>query len=250
MLVVLMLNARSLHSPVEFRFTCSSTEGAVLVLPNGASSEDLYYLQNLEGYIRQHALSLCEHAYGLLGSRAEAGLYLITGHEKCNNWGLGSYSNAMSGTRMSLTFTPTNIAPDGTVEYEAHVAGNINKRVHKPEGDNPANQCVFLRGYKLTLCSKLMERIIVGRVRISEIVPPKPGSEGGLGGTLGASLGGWVSWLVGGNRVGNQAHHHQSITSEGTHVVVESFPNFSEVRFFGFWFTFSTQFISPSRIIH
>jgi hypothetical protein len=227
-----MSNARSLHSPVGFQFTCLPTEGAILVLPNGASSEDLRYRQDLERYIRRHALSLCEHAYGLLGSGAEAGLYLITGHEKCNNWGLGSYSNAMPGTRMSLTFTPTNITSGGTVEYEAHVTGNINKRVHKPEGDNPANQCVFLRGYKLALCRNLMERILVGKVRISDVVPPKPVNEGGLGGTLGATtLGGGLSWLVGGNRVGSQPHLGESTASDGTYVTVESFPEFSEARF-------------------
>jgi hypothetical protein len=138
---------------------------------------------------------------------------------------------------MSLTFTPANITAGGTVEYEALVAGNIKTRVHKPQGHNPTNQCVFLRGYKLTLCRNLVERLLVGRVRISDIVPPRPGNEGGLSGTLGANLSGWSSWFIGGNHGGNQPQHDETqvpITSAGTHVVVESFPDFSEVRFPGF----------------
>jgi hypothetical protein len=233
--VVLIFEDRSSYSPVEFQFTCSSTEGAVLVLPNGASTEDLYYRQDLEGYIRCHALSFCEHAYGLLGSGAGTGLYLITGHEKCNNWCLGSYSNAMSGTGMSLTFASTGIASGGTVEYEAHVAGNIDTRAHKPEGDNPANQCVFLRGYKLMLCRNLMERILVGQITISDIVPPKPDNERALSGTLGEKLSRWSSWFVGGTRGGNQPHDDElqvPATNADTHVLVESFPDSLEVRFF------------------
>jgi hypothetical protein len=198
-----MLTARSSHDPVEFRFTCLPTEGAVLVLPNGASSEDLCYHHDLEAYIRCHVVSWCEHVYGTLGLGPRAGpLYLITGHDKGDNWCLGSYSNAVSGAGMSssLTFAPGDVTPGGTVLYSAHVTGNMDTRTHVPEGDNPANQCLFLRGYKLTLRRNLMERILVGTVKISDIVPPKPGNKGRLSRTFGAkTMGRCFSWLVGGN---------------------------------------------------
>jgi hypothetical protein len=153
---------------------------------------------------------------------------------------------------MSLTFAPSDNPSGGTMEYEARVAGSMDTRAHKPEGDNPANQCVFLRGYKLTLCRNFVERLLVGRVRISDIVPPKPRNEGGLAGTLGDTLSRWYSWFIGGNREGNQPQcdgPQVPTTSAGTHVVIEGFPDFSEVRFHGFRLTFFIQFISPSCII-
>jgi hypothetical protein len=229
------LNARSSRDPAEFRFTCLSAEGAVLVLPNGASSEDLCYRQNLEEYIRRHVVSWYELVYGTVGLEAAAGpLYLVTGHDKSDNWCLGSYSNAVSRAALSLTFTPTDVAIGGTVLYSRHVAGNIDTRTHRPRGENPANQCVFIRGYKLTLCTNLMEKIFVGRVKVSDIVPPKSGNGNGLSGTIGTTtLGGWFSWLVGGDHGRIQPQHdepHIPATSDGTGVIVESFPDFPEVR--------------------
>jgi hypothetical protein len=209
------------------------------VLPNGASTEDLCYRRDLEAYIRRHVLSWYQHIYGTLGLEAGAGpLYLITGHDKSNNWCLGSYGISATGTGMSLRFIPTDLTAGGTVVYSAHVIGNIDTRTHVPEGDNPENQCIFIRGYKMTLCRNLMERIFVGQVKISDIVPPKPGSEGGVAGNLGATaLGGFFSWLVGGNRGGNQQQRDAAqvpTASDGLNVIVESFPDLHNVRSFNF----------------
>jgi hypothetical protein len=230
-----MPNTRSSHNPAEFRFACLPTEGAVLVLPNGASSEDLLYRQNLEEYIRRHAVHWYEHVYGTIGLEAAAGpLYLVTGYDKSDNWCLGSYSNAVSGTGMSLAFAPTDVAISGTVLFFSHVAGNIDTRIHQPREENRANQCVFIRGYKLTLCTNLMEKIFGGRVRVSHIVPLKSGNGDKFIGARGTTrLGRWVSWLVGGNGGRIQSQHdepHVRNASDGTGVMVESFPDFPEVR--------------------
>jgi hypothetical protein len=140
------------------------------------------------------------------------------------------------------------------VLYSPHVAGNIDTRIHRPRGENSANQCVFIRGYKLTLCKNLIERIFVGRVRVSDIVPLKSSNGDGLGGTLGATtLGQWFSWLVGGNSGRIQPRHdepHVPTTSDGAGVIVESFPDFPEVRHSGSPCLFSVLNIYPSLIIH
>jgi hypothetical protein len=244
------LNSRSSRDPAEFQFTCLSTEGAVLVLPNGASSEDLCYRQNLEAYIRRHAVNWYEHVYGPVGLEAAAGpLYLVTGHDKSNNWCLGSYSGAVSRTGMSLTFTPTDVAIGGTVLYSPHIAGNVDTRTHQPRGGNSTNQCVFIRGYKLTLCTSLMEKIFVGQVKVSDIVPPKSGNGDGFGGALGTTtLGRGVSWLVGGNGGRNQPQNDEphNPTSDGTGIIVESFPDFPEVRHPGSTCLFQFQTFLPA----
>jgi hypothetical protein len=161
-------------------------------------------------------------------------LYLVTGHDKSDNWCLGSYSNAVSGTAMSLTFAPTDVVIGETVQYSPRVTGSIDTRTHRPRGDNPPNQCIFIRGYKLTLCTNLMEKIFVGQVKVSDIVPPKSGNGHGFFGARGTTrLGRWVSWLVGGNGGRIQSRHdepHVHNASDGTGVMVEGFPDFPEVR--------------------
>jgi hypothetical protein len=129
---------------------------------------------------------------------------------------------------MSLTFAPTDVVIGETVLYSPRVTGSIDTRTHRPRGDSPPNQCVFIRGYKLTLCTNLMEKIFVGQVKVSDIVPPKSGNGDSFIGSLGTTtLGQWVSWLVGGNGGRIQPQHDEPHVRNA---IVENFPDFPEVR--------------------
>jgi hypothetical protein len=217
---------------IDFLLTCSPTEGAVLALPDGASRKDLSYRHHIQAYARGHAISWFEHVYGTLGLESEAGpLYLVTGHDKCHNWCVASYTNAPVEAEMSLIFAPT-VDADGASRYTYWYSGNMDARTSTPGQNRFANQCVFIRGYKLTLCKSLIEKIFGGRVKVSDIVPPNP-DTGGLGPTPGTrTLNLWSPWFVGGSPGG---HQHQLAEPQdpapGPRIAVDSFPQLSEVSF-------------------
>lgn len=81
-------------------FESSSTEGAVLVLPDGGLRKDLSVVTHtiVKRYAEKHALSWRDLAGGCNS------LYLLTGVDKTASWGIASYSNASRDGRISLEF--------------------------------------------------------------------------------------------------------------------------------------------------
>ena len=172
------------------------------MLPNGASRTDLRFRGELLEYARQHVISWHEYVYRTLGLEVEAGpLYLITGFDKCDNWCLASYVNIPPNAGVSLAFTPIPNSPGATILYSSHVSGAISSRTFSP-GDNRASQCAFIRGYKMMLSRTLIEKILSGPIKISDIVSSSTGvsmraSSGGVSGV--AAIGRWLSWMTGGS---------------------------------------------------
>ena len=211
-------------------------EGALLVLPNGAARQDLFFLNNIQEYARRNVLSWFLHVHGTLGLEAEAGpLYLVTGHDKCENWCVGSYTNLSTDIGLPLSFTPHGINDGGIVLYSPADPGSIDTRAFAEEEGNSANQCIFIRGYKMTLCKSLLERIVMGPVKITDIVPPKPENvaEGGWGSiSRETTFGRLFSWFSGDNRGGGQQQQlKHSLGTVDDKAIVESFPHFPEVIF-------------------
>jgi len=102
-----------------FHFESSSTEGAVLVLPEGALRADLTAMAKVKfrDEADNHAFSWRNFAKG--GSANQSGptsLYLITGVDKTTSWGIASYCNASSDRNMSLKFKTASVI-SGSVQY-------------------------------------------------------------------------------------------------------------------------------------
>ena len=100
--------------PVLFEFDCAPSDGAVLVLPHGASQTNLRFRRHLQEYARQNVLSWYEYAYGTLGLEVEAGpLILITGYDKCKSWCVASYANIPPERAVSLSFAHRGVTFGG-----------------------------------------------------------------------------------------------------------------------------------------
>lgn len=102
-----------------FHFEPSSTEGAVLVLPEGALRADLTAMAKVKfrDEADNHAFSWCNFAKG--GSTNQLGpssLYLITGVDKTTSWGIASYTNASGDRSMSLMFKTASVI-SGSIRY-------------------------------------------------------------------------------------------------------------------------------------
>ena len=161
--------ACSQSRPLEY--DCSAPEGAILVLPIGASRTNLASRarSRLLAHAREQALNWLEWVYGSL-DYADS-LYLITGCDKCRNFCLASYSN-LPVVQDPLIFTPTSNQGD-LVQYDSQTPGIINMRTFLPDDQSSGKQTVFIRGYKIQACRTLRERLLQGSVKITDIMSEK-----------------------------------------------------------------------------
>jgi hypothetical protein len=144
------------------------------MLPDGASRIDLSCRKDLFKHAQKHGPSWCEHVYGTLGlDDDEAGpLYLVTGADKCRNWCLGSYTH--SSRKRKLRFTPQTIVTScGMQLYSWEASGFADTSTFAPE--DTANilrdQCVFIRGYRITPSPKLIGRILAASKKGVDVSP-------------------------------------------------------------------------------
>ncbi|KIM73008.1 hypothetical protein PILCRDRAFT_99351 [Piloderma croceum F 1598] len=103
------------HIPVTigggFSFTCSSTEGAVLTLPEGASRVDLDEMATLRDQAFKHGQAWYQYARLERGREFDNGaFYLITGCDQAKCWGIASVSNISGACAVSLMFTAAQLS--------------------------------------------------------------------------------------------------------------------------------------------
>ncbi|KIJ91983.1 hypothetical protein K443DRAFT_685539 [Laccaria amethystina LaAM-08-1] len=78
-------------------FHCSDSDGALLVMPQGAHEEDLRNISKFRSYTSLHAESWYQYANGPCGREiGNAKLHLVTGCDKTTSWGIAAYSHAQS----------------------------------------------------------------------------------------------------------------------------------------------------------
>ncbi|KAJ7826201.1 hypothetical protein B0H14DRAFT_2368296, partial [Mycena olivaceomarginata] len=76
----------------DFVFSCGAPQGAVLALPCGAQLKKLENLETVRAYAATHAASWYKHIKGARGRELDNGsLYLVTGCEKAESWGMASF---------------------------------------------------------------------------------------------------------------------------------------------------------------
>ncbi|KIM91599.1 hypothetical protein PILCRDRAFT_57789 [Piloderma croceum F 1598] len=163
-------------------FTSALSEAAILALPSGASRQDLLDINKFRGHAIENAIRWYEFVNGNLGREAPNGsLYLVTGCDKSTTWGIASVAGATQVNGPSLRFTaaqPHQAGAEYTHSWETHCPATV--RIG-PSGLSPLqNQCVFLRGFKLTL----REGPMADPAKVSPILNAKPHRilPGGKGG--------------------------------------------------------------------
>ncbi|KAH9484558.1 hypothetical protein JR316_0004040 [Psilocybe cubensis] len=97
-------------SPLDISFTVKSREGAIMVLPNGASRQDLISTGHIRDYVRKHALAW----YSFLNDPScivcpNGTLYVITGVDTSDAWGVACSSESYTdkGTVAQIRYKPT-----------------------------------------------------------------------------------------------------------------------------------------------
>ncbi|KAJ7672364.1 hypothetical protein DFH06DRAFT_1363139 [Mycena polygramma] len=157
----------------DFGFGCDALQGAVLALPDGALLQKLTNVENMRTYAAEHADSWYKYINGARGRGISNGdLYLVTGCEKAQSWGMASFRAARHEFR--IFFKPTIIPGSAYNPYSwsgLHGQRNPSRRkCHNPHSTNdPANQTTFVHGFSIFLPTGVWGKLF-GTVQTSSIV--------------------------------------------------------------------------------
>ncbi|KAF5368014.1 hypothetical protein D9758_004371 [Tetrapyrgos nigripes] len=154
-------------------FTSSVQEGALLVLPEGASTFDLQNQRDFYNYANNHALAWYKHVNGVLGYEAENGsLYLVTGCDKSRCWGTAAFS-CDNPEDVYIELIPRKFHQHSSLpqyRFGARRAADVNI-APDPEQQNSAQAgCTFVRGFRVAVRPKFLNRMMGQTVEISSIM--------------------------------------------------------------------------------
>jgi hypothetical protein len=98
-----------------FRFTCASSEGAILLLPDGACR---YNLRAKINVFRKHAIDNAIRWYQFADEKGRdipnGSLILVTGCDMAVSWGVASFSGPDGDSSAELNFIPSHVIEDTT----------------------------------------------------------------------------------------------------------------------------------------
>ena len=121
----------------------TSSEGAILILPEGASLselEDKVLLGEIRGYAARFAPEWCKSAQG------RDTLYLITAVFKSKSWALGAFSRGSDGREILVHRRSCGDSFSYRWESELNVDNPVT-----PINNSYLNQAVFIKGFKMTV---------------------------------------------------------------------------------------------------
>lgn len=186
------MSFRYLHAGIGagIHFTCSSSQGAILLLPDGASRVDLRNLKKFRSHAAKNALAWYEYVNGSLGREAANGsLYLVTGCDKATSWGVASFSHASKESGVSLKFTAAKLV-EGSASYAyswetySPAAVRTGPKRGTVAHDQPQNQCAFIRGFKLSVREGVFAPL-KGAAKVSSVLDsPNDSGSGQQGGYI------------------------------------------------------------------
>jgi len=135
----------------EFTVETIAREGAILVLPDGASREDLVSTSNLTKYIEKHALDWHNFMFKQAPTSASmipnGSLYLVTGCDKSRSWSTVAIPSGLgyAGDKIQMTFKK-----DWWMSNDLARTNTLRKG---EEGDK--NFAVILRGIRISLSNRV-----------------------------------------------------------------------------------------------
>ncbi|KAF9473884.1 hypothetical protein BDN70DRAFT_997417 [Pholiota conissans] len=95
---------RKSDSPLKFEFVTSETEGAVLILPNGATREELVDPSMIHAYVKEHAVSWYQYLNGNSENTTESPiangtLWVVTSVDRTDSWAMATFPSQDVGVR-------------------------------------------------------------------------------------------------------------------------------------------------------
>jgi len=166
---------------LDYQFTPPSEKGAILILPEGATSENLLNLRGVTEEAQANAESWYRYAYLERGRTAinNDSLFLITGFRKASSWAIAAFSDADRSAGLQGRFTAGNIINgDVAGAYSWQVSKSIHCRVGPKAGYdvNKLNQTIAICGFKIALRKSFFDSMFSrNRVKV-EVTRELPGT--------------------------------------------------------------------------
>ncbi|KAJ7721272.1 hypothetical protein B0H16DRAFT_1791586 [Mycena metata] len=148
-------NVFSPLSAAVIELSTTSTQTAVLLLPDGGSRLDLRFLDTFRDLAIKHAQGWYAFVTGL-GTMIENGdLYLITGVNKSISWGVAAERSHTEDGGISLKLSAAQVGSAGgshAWSWEVNSTfADMGPRRPPGEAQSTENQTVFLRGYRIAI---------------------------------------------------------------------------------------------------
>ncbi|PBK66329.1 hypothetical protein ARMSODRAFT_890651 [Armillaria solidipes] len=159
-----------------FEFSTSKAEAAILMLPDGGNRYDTKHRSLFQQYATENALSWYIYANSLdhLARQAPNGsLYLVTGCDKTRSWGAAAVSRPSESHTISFRFVVGPIM-EGRITLQTSCSTHIgaDTRIYPDHPDSTPqqdNQCIFMRGFTITVREKSLMKKLFGPVQLKAI---------------------------------------------------------------------------------
>jgi len=161
----------------DFAFQTTGGEGAVLVMPDGALSEDLRQYKLVEKYIADNAKSWYEYVESdECGMPTENGdIRVVVGMDKVSSWGMATFENVDIEQPLQFEFKDDGRGSHTrTYKWDRIVTGRagppeeeIRDLLQGPDTSPLRNQCVFVRTLNVSVAGKVRDELAVYEVRAS-----------------------------------------------------------------------------------
>ncbi|KAJ7067422.1 hypothetical protein C8F01DRAFT_667529 [Mycena amicta] len=168
-----------------------SKVGAALVLPQGASRENLLPVARFRNHVQRHAeqwyafaqtsgfhpepLPTSAANHNGHGNNDEDALFVVTGCDKTSAWGIATASSLSASVGFSLKVALVGLV-EGTLEpkFEWHQTSSATIRTSShsdADALGPENQCVFVRGFFVPRRPRIMTwRYVLNRL-LARLIP-------------------------------------------------------------------------------
>ena len=150
----------SISRPPTFQCSLEHDEGAVLVLPKGATVYQASYLESFRIHASRHALTWYKYLLDAGMGVSNGSLYFITECTKSVNWGIAVfYARPILNDNLRFIFDGDSYRWDSRGKVEARVGPDSESTDMTVSDGGKPNQCVFLRGYKIMLRSDVWNKL-------------------------------------------------------------------------------------------
>ncbi|KAJ7686896.1 hypothetical protein B0H17DRAFT_1013209, partial [Mycena rosella] len=213
----------------EFTFNCEAPRGAVLALPHGGHLEKLENLDPIREYAAQHAESWYRYINGARGRGLSNGsLYLATGREKSQSWGMASFNSVREEFQVTYKPTPGAGSLHNYRWRGIHARRNpARDKTYDSGAEGSRNQTTFIHGLSISLGTGIWGRLF-GNVEISPIVDVQLGNNKGdftASSSQGSPMFSWFFNFFGGRSTTGGKHYGNS----GDEIVISNFPPVSKI---------------------
>jgi len=165
-------------------FETSASEGALLIMPDGATTEDLLNHKLVKKYIAKNAESWYTYIKEERGREVENGdIRLVVGFDKVASWGIATFASTTVEQQVRLEFKTNDSDQAASRTYTWNCVGGGSGRVGPDEEEmddlrmpnDPSatesklkNQTVFVRTLNFNLNGEAWDDLTIHKIRSSD----------------------------------------------------------------------------------